>query len=222
MDETSRRQRNEQKLAELYPTFRARIAALIVDLEDRGIRPRIQDAWRSPEAQLAAFQSGHSKLKYGFHNVTGPDGGMESLAVDLLDDTQPSATQAQPSFRGGVCLMRTPHTATSTLHSNSRESFQLLSEVISADHAKVELFSLERWRLSPSRRGILFSLVYLERAIAEARLRRSRWSRCVTPMHESRWASMGTLAARNEMRWKRWARFCAQRRPNRGAGKWIQ
>jgi hypothetical protein len=91
MDEASRRQRNEEKLAELYPTFRTRIAALIADLEDQGIRPRIQDAWRSPEAQLAAFQSGHSKLKYGFHNVTGPDGVMESLAVDLLDDDHPLA-----------------------------------------------------------------------------------------------------------------------------------
>jgi len=91
MDESSRRERNEQKLSELYPTFRSRIAALIVDLENQGIRPRIQDAWRSPKAQLAAFQSGRSKLKYGFHNVTGPDGVMESLAVDLLDDNLPLA-----------------------------------------------------------------------------------------------------------------------------------
>jgi hypothetical protein len=91
MDETSRRQRNTQKLGELFPTFRVRIATLIGHLETQGIRPRIQDAWRSPEDQLVAFQTGHSKLKFGFHNVTGADGGKESLAVDLLDDDHPLA-----------------------------------------------------------------------------------------------------------------------------------
>src|SRR5712671_1032347 len=94
MDETSRRQRNAQKLGELFPTFRVRIAALIGQLEDQGIRPRIQDAWRSPADQLTAFQTGHSKLKFGFHNVTGADGGKESLAVDLLDDDHPLAATA--------------------------------------------------------------------------------------------------------------------------------
>lgn len=89
MNETTRRQRNAKKLGELYPAFRARIAALIVDLEGRGFRPRIQEAWRSPADQLSAFESGHSKLKYGFHNVTGAGGTMESLAVDLLDDSKP-------------------------------------------------------------------------------------------------------------------------------------
>jgi hypothetical protein len=30
------------------------------------LRPRIQDARRSPADQLKAFESGHSKLRYGF------------------------------------------------------------------------------------------------------------------------------------------------------------
>jgi hypothetical protein len=58
-------------------------------LEADGLRPRIQDAWRSPADQLAAFNSGHSKLKFGFHNVTAADGTPEALAVDLLDDSAP-------------------------------------------------------------------------------------------------------------------------------------
>ena len=89
MNETARRQRNTQKLVELYPAFRVRVAAVIQELEGKGIRPRIQDAWRSPADQLIAFNSGHSKLKYGFHNVTGNGGAKESLAVDLLDDDAP-------------------------------------------------------------------------------------------------------------------------------------
>jgi len=91
MDEPARRQRNEQRLAELFPSFRARIARVIQTLEAAGIRPRIQDAWRSPADQLAAYTAGHSKLRYGFHNVTGADGTKESLAVDMLDDDAPTA-----------------------------------------------------------------------------------------------------------------------------------
>jgi hypothetical protein len=53
------------------------------------LRPRIQDAWRSPADQLKAFNAGHSKLKFGFHNVTGANGTKEALAVDLLDDNAP-------------------------------------------------------------------------------------------------------------------------------------
>ncbi len=89
MTEEKRKERNEQKLLELYPSFRTRLKKVIIDLEGRGFRPRIQDAWRSPEDQLTAFNTGHSKLKYGFHNVTGANGAKESLAVDMLDDDFP-------------------------------------------------------------------------------------------------------------------------------------
>jgi hypothetical protein len=65
------------------------VAAVIAELEDEGWRPRIQDAWRSIAAQEAAYTTGHSKLKFGFHNVTGADDRPEALAVDLLDDDAP-------------------------------------------------------------------------------------------------------------------------------------
>lgn len=91
MTEAARLKRNTTKLGELHPGFRSRVAALINDLEGRGIRPRIQEAWRSPAAQLAAFASGNSKLTYGYHNVTGAGGAKEALAVDLLDDRSPLA-----------------------------------------------------------------------------------------------------------------------------------
>jgi hypothetical protein len=63
MNEQARQTRNAQKLLELYPTFRKRLAAVIADLESRGLRPRIQDAWRSPADQLIAFNTGHSKIR---------------------------------------------------------------------------------------------------------------------------------------------------------------
>lgn len=89
MNEAARRQRNQQRLQELYPTFASRVAATIAELEGEGWRPRIQDAWRSPLAQLAAWEAGHSKLKWGFHNATGAGGKPEALAVDMLDDDAP-------------------------------------------------------------------------------------------------------------------------------------
>ena len=89
MDEPARRQRNDRCCSELFPAFRARVTALIADLEGEHIRPRIQQAWRSPADQLTAFNSGHSKLRFGFHNVTGAAGTPEALAVDLLDDDNP-------------------------------------------------------------------------------------------------------------------------------------
>lgn len=84
MNDTDRQKRNEEKLTELHPWMRQRVIGLLVDLEHHGWKPRIQDAWRSPEDQLKAFNSGHSKLKYGYHNVTGPGGVKESFACDIL------------------------------------------------------------------------------------------------------------------------------------------
>src|SRR6266849_193113 len=89
MTESDRLKRNKERLKELFPTFAVRIGKVLVDLEAAGVRPRIQEAYRSPEDQLKAFNAGFSKLKFGFHNVTGAGGNRESLAVDLLDDDQP-------------------------------------------------------------------------------------------------------------------------------------
>ena len=94
MTEPQRKQRNTDRMQELFPAFRSRISQVISDLENMGVRPRIQDAYRSPEDQLKAFNEGHSKLKYGFHNVTGKHGEKESLAVDMLDDDHPTNMSA--------------------------------------------------------------------------------------------------------------------------------
>ena len=86
MTELQRKQRNADRLLELFLTFRNRLTKVIADLALMGMRPRIQDGYRIPEDQMIAFNSNHSKLKFGFHNVTGKNGEKESLAVDMLDD----------------------------------------------------------------------------------------------------------------------------------------
>lgn len=89
MNEANRKKRNTDRITELWPSFGKKIKAVIETLEAEGLRPRIQDAWRSEEDQLIAFKNGNSKLKFGFHNVTGANGKKESLAVDMLDDNHP-------------------------------------------------------------------------------------------------------------------------------------
>jgi hypothetical protein len=93
MTEEKRKKQNQEKVVELYLSFAEKIELVLKDMEARGYRPRIQDAWRSPQDQLKAYNSGHSKLKYGFHNVTGANGKKESLAVDVLDDDFPLASR---------------------------------------------------------------------------------------------------------------------------------
>lgn len=94
MTEPNRKQRNSDRLLELHPAFRSRLIKVIETLEAMGLRPRIQDGYRSPEDQLIAFNNGNSKLKFGFHNITGPNGEKESLAVDMLDDNSPLNTSS--------------------------------------------------------------------------------------------------------------------------------
>lgn len=89
MQESTRKERNRQRLGECFPAFASRVAAVISDMEAQGFRPRIQAAHRSIADQLKAFKDGFSQVKFGFHNVTNGSGAPESLAVDLLDDDRP-------------------------------------------------------------------------------------------------------------------------------------
>jgi hypothetical protein len=89
MKEPERIARNKQRLGECFPTFAKRVADVIAEMESLGFRPRIQDAHRSIADQKIAFDTGHSKVLFGFHNVTGDNGKSEALAVDLLDDDHP-------------------------------------------------------------------------------------------------------------------------------------
>ncbi|MEZ0395570.1 MAG: C39 family peptidase [Anaerolineales bacterium] len=89
MLESERKARNAAKLQELHPVFRQKIEAVLAEMESYQLRPRIQEAWRSPEDQLRAFREGRSRLEYSFHNVTAPDGTKEALAADIIDDNRP-------------------------------------------------------------------------------------------------------------------------------------
>jgi hypothetical protein len=89
MDEAARIKRNDDRLTECFPGFAPRIKAVLTALEAQQFRPRIQEAYRSPEDQLQAFNTGFSKVKFGFHNCTGAGNVKEALACDILDDDNP-------------------------------------------------------------------------------------------------------------------------------------
>lgn len=89
MLEHERRQRNQLRLLELYPYVRTRMEAVVREMEAAGYRPRIQEAWRSEADQLRAYQAGTTRIKYGFHNVTGPNAEKQAMAADIIDDNRP-------------------------------------------------------------------------------------------------------------------------------------
>lgn len=89
MTENDRAARNTQMLRECFPVFADRVGRIIMALEAMGYRPRIQEAYRSPQDEAAAKASGHSEVSWSFHNAVDEDGRPAALAVDLLDDDSP-------------------------------------------------------------------------------------------------------------------------------------
>jgi hypothetical protein len=89
MQEPARIARNKERLTECFPSFAARVAAVIADMEAQGFRPRIQDARRTAAQQQADIDAGTTTVTFSFHMVTGANGKPEALAVDMLDDDHP-------------------------------------------------------------------------------------------------------------------------------------
>ncbi len=98
MNDLARRTRNTSRLLECHGPFAARVIRLISDLEGRGSRPRIQEAFRSLAEEQQAVGSGHSQVHWSFHNATTPAGRPDALAVDLLDDDYPVPAEHQDEW----------------------------------------------------------------------------------------------------------------------------
>ena len=77
--------RNSIKISELHPSFAVKVRAILRDLEGKGWSPVIVCGWRSEEEQLRLYKQKRTKIKYGFHNITGKNGKPESFAVDIID-----------------------------------------------------------------------------------------------------------------------------------------
>ncbi len=86
MTEERRKALNLQRLPLIDVSIRANVVAVLRDLETHGLKPLIHaDVWRSPAKQEELQRAGTSKVKWGFHCATRPDGSPGSLAADIID-----------------------------------------------------------------------------------------------------------------------------------------
>jgi hypothetical protein len=85
LPDSQRQMTNDGRLAECDASFAASVRAVIHDLESCGFKPWVAESWRSREDQVQAFALGHSKVKFGFHNVVGSRREPRAYAVDLID-----------------------------------------------------------------------------------------------------------------------------------------
>jgi len=74
-----------RSLGDLDPAFRERLEQVLTQLEHRGFHPRIRATWRSPERQRHYRRLGWSRLDWGLHCATTPDGRPAALAADVDD-----------------------------------------------------------------------------------------------------------------------------------------
>ncbi len=82
--------RNGAMLTQCHPFIREKVAAVLGDLSGHGYRPRIQQAWRSASEQAGNVSRGVSKVSWSYHMAAGAGGVPESLAADLVDDSDPT------------------------------------------------------------------------------------------------------------------------------------
>lgn len=97
MTEEKRKQLNADRLLKVDTSIRGKVASCLATLEHYGHRPVIAaEVWRDPKTQLAMFRRGVSKVTWGFHCATTPDGKPASLAADIVDAEK--AWNATPAF----------------------------------------------------------------------------------------------------------------------------
>jgi hypothetical protein len=87
--ESQRKARNETILKELWPPLATRVRTILALLEGWGVRPRLQDGWRSLAEQQEKVRLRLSEVPWSLHNATGADGRKEALAVHVYDDDAP-------------------------------------------------------------------------------------------------------------------------------------
>jgi len=86
MQETQRTSLNSERLLLVDLSIRNQVSGVLCDLESCGLRPLIASGvWRDPKEQYALYKKGVSKVTWGFHCATTPEGKPGSLAADIVD-----------------------------------------------------------------------------------------------------------------------------------------
>lgn len=94
MIEILRQKRNRDQLSLMHPEARARMTRLLLEIEWRGYRPRLQETYRTQAQQLEKWGAGLSRIRTAGPHTCTVDGKPASLATHVLDDTDPIAAGA--------------------------------------------------------------------------------------------------------------------------------
>lgn len=89
MIEILRQKRNRDQLALMHPQARASTVRVLLEIERRGYRPRLQETFRTPMQQLEKWSAGLSRIRTAGPHTCTVDGKPASLATHVLDDTDP-------------------------------------------------------------------------------------------------------------------------------------
>lgn len=86
MNEAQRTAQNLARLELVDSSIRTQVRHVLGTLEYYGFKPLISsEVFRTPAEQLRLYRLGRSKVKWGFHCATTPDGKPGSLAADIID-----------------------------------------------------------------------------------------------------------------------------------------
>ena len=79
------RAHNARMLAKMNPVMSLKVAAILRDLEGKGLLPKIDgQVWRSPAQQAELKRKGFSKVSFSFHTCCTSKGEPDSLAADIV------------------------------------------------------------------------------------------------------------------------------------------
>lgn len=87
-------------LASAHPIIARRFLAVQASMLALGWRVSPIGAWRSTARQLEHKLAGRSRVTWGLHNATAPDGSPESLAIDYsIEPLEPLICSSAAEFR---------------------------------------------------------------------------------------------------------------------------
>jgi hypothetical protein len=85
----------DKKLQSMHPDLAPKVRLVLAALKERGFQPKLFYGWRSVAVQAELAASGHSTVKFSFHNAQTKEGKPNSYAADIIDARYAWSKKAQ-------------------------------------------------------------------------------------------------------------------------------